>query len=93
MLRITEQNVNETTKRIRLDGNIDSQSYAELEKIWSLHDRADSVNLILDMTGVVYMSDEVACRLTRLRGGSFDIVNCSPFIELLLRNSDCEQGA
>jgi anti-anti-sigma regulatory factor len=93
MLRITEINVNKTTRRLRLDGKIDSQSYAELEGIWSHRDQANAVNLILDMTGVVYMSDEVACRLSKLRGGSFHIVNCSPFIEMLLGNSVSAKGA
>lgn len=92
MLRITEQSENKTTLRLRLDGKIDLESYAQLEAIWSRTSEPKTTTLILDMTGVIFMSDDTARKLTNLRGDSFHIVNCSPFIEMLLGNIKKEKG-
>lgn len=92
MLRITEHNENKTTTRLCLDGTIDLESYGELEGIWSQPDKPESTIVVLDMTGVVYMSDEAARKLTSWRSDSFHIVNCSPYIEMLLSNFSNEKG-
>ena len=92
MLRITEQRESENTMRIRLDGNLDLEGYAELEALWAGPSAHQASLLVLDMTGVVYMSDEAARKLTSQRGDSFHIINCSPFIEMLLGSIGNEKG-
>ncbi len=84
MLRITEQNENQSTTRIRLDGKLDLEGYAELEALWAGPSADQATTVVLDMTGVVFMSDEAARKLISRRGESFHIVNCSPFVESLL---------
>jgi len=91
MLRITEQRENQGTMRLRLDGKLDLASIAELEAFWSRSSEGQST-VVLDMTGVVFMSDDAARRLTSQRSASFHIVNCSPYIEMLLTNFSNERG-
>lgn len=85
MLRITEHNDSPNTTRLRLDGRVDGETYGELEASWTGGRKPNT--LVLDMSGVVYMSDDAARRLANLRGESLRIVNCSPFIELLLQKN------
>ena len=92
MLRITEHRENQNTMRIRLDGKLDLESYSELEAIRSRASAIKNTRLVIDMTGVAYMSDEAARKLTSQRGDSFHIVNCSPFIEMLLGSVDNQKG-
>lgn len=92
MMRITEQSEDPNTMRIRLDGKLDLESYAELEAIWSRASENKNTRLVIDMTGVVFMSDDAARRLTSQRSDSFHIVNCSPFIEMLLGNISNQKG-
>jgi anti-anti-sigma regulatory factor len=82
MLKITEYRENNNTLRLRLDGTISQTSLADLENACSEH-RA-SREIILDMGGVVFMNNEVASRIVRLRSEHLRIINCSPFIETLL---------
>jgi len=77
--------------RLRLDGRLDLATYAELEAIWS-RPGENKTTLVLDMTGVVFMSDAAARKLTRQRGDSFHIVNCSPYVEMLLGNTSNQKG-
>lgn len=83
MLRITEQHESAKTLRLRLDGTVDGTSFAELQ-----HACSENNNhiVVLDMTGVMFMSEDAACQLAKLRCGSLHIVNCSPFLEMLLNS-------
>lgn len=92
MLRITEQSENPNTMRIRLDGKLDLESYAELEALWAGPSIEPATTVVLDMSGVVFMSDDAARKLTGRRGDTFHIVNCSPFIEMLLGSIRNEEG-
>jgi anti-anti-sigma regulatory factor len=86
MLRITENAENENTVRLRLDGTVNSTSYAELEATCSRHRNLaqEKIIILVDMAGVVFMNNEVASKLARLRSEQLKIINCSPFIETLL---------
>ena len=84
MLRITENDDNGKTVRLRLDGTINSTSYAELESTCSHHRETAGKIILVDMAGVVFMNNEVASKLARLRNEQLRIINCSPFIETLL---------
>ncbi len=84
MLRITEDSENGKTVRLRIDGTLTEIGYPELESICARHQRSDGIVLLLDMSGVVFMQDEVARKLASLRGERLRLINCSPFIETLL---------
>ena len=86
MLRMTESLENGKTVRLRLDGTVNAQSLPELEEICSHHRGNDGrVVILLDLAGVVFMTDEVAKKMVELRSDRFRIINCSPFIEMLLK--------
>src|SRR5215471_5844544 len=84
MLRITENDDNGKTVRLRLDGTINSTSYAELEAACSHQQETAGKIILVDMAGVVFMNNEVASKLAKLRNQQLRIINCSPFIETLL---------
>lgn len=84
MLRITEQQENDKTLRLRLDGNVDAKALAELHSLWG--NENNGLTVILDMAGVVFMSEEAARQLAKQRNDSLHIINCSPFIEMLLQS-------
>ena len=84
MLRITENTENGTTVRIRLDGTVTSASYSELEEVCLRHREAPEKTILVDMSGVMFMDNEVASKLASLRSEQLIIINCSPFIETLL---------
>lgn len=85
MLRITENSENAKIVRLRLDGTLTSTSYSELEALCSQYQGSDGKIILLDMAGVVFMSDEVARKILELRSDQLRIINCSPFIETLLK--------
>jgi len=85
MLRITENDDNGKTVRLRLDGTVNSTSYAELEAACSHHQETAGKIILVDMAGVVFMNNEVASKLAKLRNEQLRIINCSPFIETLLK--------
>ena len=94
MLRITENTENGKTVRLRLDGTVDPTSCVELAAACSRHQETAGKIVLVDMAGVVFMSNEVARKLAGLQSERLRIINCSPFIETLLRTierSDAEE--
>jgi anti-anti-sigma regulatory factor len=88
MLRITENYENGKTVRLRLDGTISPASFDELEQTCSRHQEENEEKFILlDMSGVVFMTNDTASKMVRLRGERLRIINCSPFIETLLNTA------
>lgn len=83
MLRITENTENGKI-RLRLDGTVTSTSYADLEAACTRYQEAPAKIILVDMAGVVFMDNDGASRLARLRGEQVRIINCSPFIVALL---------
>jgi len=84
MLRITETLENSETVRLRLDGTISLETFHELEAICGRHRENHGTTIIVDMTGVSFMSDAAAKELARLRCDSLRVINCSPFTAALL---------
>ena len=84
MLRITENLENGEVIRLRLDGAVTTESYAELDKAFSRYHGGERRIIILDMAGVSFMNDESAGKLVRIKSESVRIINCSPFIAALL---------
>ena len=85
MLRITQSSPDEETVSLRLDGTLTPTACGELEALCSRYQESDGKIIHLDMAGVVFMNEEVAKRLMELRSEGLSIINCSPFIEMLLR--------
>lgn len=88
MLRITEKLEQSAILRLRLDGTINSETYSELASVLARHNGASTKTIILDMAGVDFMNHEVARKLLGLRGERLRIINCSPFIIMLLETVD-----
>lgn len=84
MLRITENLEDGDAIRLRLDGTITTESYAELDKALARYHDGKTPTIILDMAGVSFMNDESADRLAKIKGEKMRIINCSPFIAALL---------
>ena len=84
MLRITENLENGDVIRLRLDGSLTTESYAELDKAFSHYHQGKPPIIILDMAGVSFMNDESADKLATIQGENLRIINCSPFITALL---------
>jgi hypothetical protein len=85
MMRITENFQKGETIGFRLDGTLTADSCAELEALCIQYQVSEGKLIQLDMAGVVFMNEEVAKRLAELRSDRLSIINCSPFIEMLLR--------
>ena len=66
MLRITENFENGHEVRLRLDGSLTTESYAELDKVFSRYHQGKQM-IILDMAGVSFMNDESAAKLARIQ--------------------------
>ena len=92
MLRITENAESENTIRLRLDGTVNSTSYAELETTCSRHREPPEKIILVDMAGVLFMDNKVASKFAGLRGEQLRIINCSPFIEMLLSTVERSDG-
>jgi anti-anti-sigma regulatory factor len=84
MLRITENCDDGSTVRIRLDGTISLESFAELDEALACHQNSPRKTIIIDMAGVDFMKDEAARKLVNLQSEALSIINCSPFIATLL---------
>ena len=85
MLRITENFDSDNTVRLRLDGTISDNSFAEIDEAFGRHVGNSQANtIVLDMGGVVFMNNDAAKKIMRLRSQRVQIINCSPFIEILL---------
>lgn len=85
MLRISENLDNGQTLKLRLDGTLDAVSWPELEEILSRHGANYDRSILMDLAGVPFMTNDVAQKLSALRRDGLKIINCSPFIEMLLK--------
>ena len=86
MLRITANMESGSVVRLRLDGSISVESYADLAAAFRRYAVSASQTIILDMAGVEYINTEPARQLAKLRGDHLRIINCSPFIVALLES-------
>jgi anti-anti-sigma regulatory factor len=84
MLIITENFEAGNTIRLRLDGTISRAAIAEIAQACSRHHDSEKQTILLDMAGVVFMSNDAASRLAGLQSEQLKLINCSPFIQTLL---------
>ena len=85
MLRITENFDDVESVSLRLDGVLSNETYADLEKVLSRHRSAGSKTIIIDMQGVTFLNEEAARKLAQLCDRGLRVVNCSPFVAMLLK--------
>jgi anti-anti-sigma regulatory factor len=84
MLRITENPENKSIVRLRLDGTVSQETFDELAEVCARHQETGARTILLDMTGVNFMSHDAAQKLVRMRTESLRVINCSPFIAAVL---------
>jgi anti-anti-sigma regulatory factor len=84
MLRITENFDDVDSVALRLDGVLSNETYADLERIFSRHRSAGPKTVVIDMQGVTFLNEEAARKLAQLFDQRVRVVNCSPFVAMLL---------
>ena len=91
MLRITEKKEGEKTKVLFLEGKICRDYVNELRlEIDKGMDTGE--NIILDFSKVVFMDDEAARLIGRLRHNRLSLRNCSLFIRTALKMDGREES-
>ena len=88
MLKITEIFENGMTLRLRLDGTLSSACFVDQEEMFTRHRNDLHRVILLDLGGVDFMNTESAARLIQLRDPRLRIINCSAYIETLLRMAE-----
>ncbi len=68
-----------------MDGTVNALSLPDLEEACSRHQSDNGKVILLDLAGVVFMTDQAARKLGELRSDRLRIINCSPFIETLIK--------
>jgi anti-anti-sigma regulatory factor len=92
MLKITESIENGKTIRLRLDGTINGTTYGDLDQIFSRHQNRSQRTVIVDMAGIDFMDEESARKIAKRRSERLRLINCSPFIVMLLETVDRTGG-
>jgi len=88
MLRITENIDSDKIIKLRLDGTISESSFAEIQAAFTRHvENSRGVIVVLDMAGVVFMNNDAVKSMVQLRSARLRMINCSPFIEMLLKTT------
>jgi len=67
MLRITETVENGSVVKLRLDGTITSESFAEIDRTCAHYRSEINHTVVLDMAGVTFMQTEPAQKLAQLK--------------------------
>jgi anti-anti-sigma regulatory factor len=88
MLRITKMVENGSVVKLRLDGTITSESFAEIDRTRAQYQSEANRRVVLDMAGVTFMQTDPAQKLAQLKRDSLRIINCSPFIAALLETAE-----
>ena len=84
MLRITKTLEDDTTIILRLDGRVDSSTVAELEEECAAHKGKPEKILLLDLSGITFISQIGLKLLQRLKNGRVKLAKGSLFVETLL---------
>jgi anti-anti-sigma factor len=84
MLRITKNFEDENAVILRLDGRIDSTTLDELQNECDEHRRNTQKTLLLDLSGVTFISQSGLKLLQKLKNGRVKLAKGSLFVETLL---------
>jgi len=84
MLRITKNFEDENTVILRLDGRIDGSTLDELQNECDGYKRNLKKTLLLDLSGVTFISQSGLKLLQKLKNGRVKLAKGSLFVETLL---------
>jgi anti-anti-sigma regulatory factor len=84
MLRITETSKDKKAVILRLDGKVVGEWVSGLEKLCLHYRDEENKNIVLDFSGVTFIDNKGVDMLWKIKNGRIKMVNCSPFIRLLL---------
>ena len=91
MLRITEKKEGEKTKVLYLEGKI-CQDYVKELRVEITKGIGTGERVILDFEKVIFLDDEAARMLRRLKDTRLSMRNCSLFIRTALKMEDEKKG-
>ncbi len=86
MLRITKTFEDDQTIILRLDGRVDSATVIELREQCDAYKREDAKTLLLDFSGITFISQGGLKLLEKLKRSRIKLAKGSLFIETLLRD-------
>ena len=84
MFKITKIEQNDRTINLRMDGKLIEGWPSEFEKLYVKIKNEDYTRIIIDFAGVSFIDDDAIGFIEKIKDDRVDIINCSPFIELLL---------
>ncbi len=84
MLRITKIFEDDQTVILRLDGSLDGASVTELREECNAYKRKHVKDLLLDFSGITFISEGGLKLLEKLKRGRIKLAKGSLFIETLL---------
>ncbi len=91
MLRIEEKKTGNKSTTLKLDGKIEALYVNELRVI--CNKLMKNGRLTLDLEGVSYIDEESVDMFAMLANKKVKIINCSPFISLLLIGMNARQDS
>ncbi len=87
MLRITEVSKDDKAITLRLEGKLVGMWIPELERICLYHRDEKNKTVVLDFSGVTFISKKGVEMLENIKDERVKIINCSSFIQSILCNS------
>ncbi len=90
MLRITEKKEGEKTKVLYLEGKI-CQDYVKELRVEIIKGIDTGERVILDFAKVIFLDDEAARMIRRLKDNRLSLRNCSLFIRTALKMKEKEK--
>ncbi len=86
MLRITETFKNKKCATLKLDGKLEGIWISALERIYLQYKQQNDQKVVLDFSGVSFISEDGIEMLGRINNEKIELINCSLFIRSLLSN-------
>jgi len=85
MLRITEPYEDKQITKLRLDGKIVKSCMSDLERVCLYYTNKKNKRVVMDFAGVTFIDNKGIRMLEKIKDKRIKIINCSFFIQLLLR--------
>ncbi len=88
MLKITEASKDNKAVVLRLDGKVVGSWVSSLKQICQQYRDEENKNIVLDFSGVTFIDNKGVRMLWKIKNDRIKMVNCSPFVRLLLTEND-----
>lgn len=85
MFRSTEVSEDDHSATLRLDGKLIEPWVSELERLCLHYKNGKNKTVVLDFAGVTFIDDKGVKMLERIKDDKIKIINCSIFIQHVLR--------